>query len=377
MTLDDIQTPALVLDRGRMAANCERMQTRCRDLRTLLRPHMKTLKSIDAARYAIDRDHGGIAVATLSEAEYFADHGLKDICLAVCLPPSKFQRAARLLSRAPEFGFFIDSLSVARAAADFVKDTGASLRLWIEIDSGEHRTGLDPLGPELLDVARLIEATEGVSLAGVATHAGHAYGCRTIEEIEAVAEQERQQVVAAANRLRDAGIVVPHVSMGSTPTGLHARSAAGITEIRAGVYMAGDLFQAAIGSCRIEDIAVSVLATVISHNRTRNQIVVDAGGLALSKDRATQSTDRDMGYGLVVDIDGAPSFGDLHVVDVHQEHGEIRSDAALPFDRLPIGARVRVLPNHVCMTAAMYDGYEVVEGELDVVERWPRINGWR
>jgi D-serine deaminase-like pyridoxal phosphate-dependent protein len=141
--------------------------------------------------------------------------------------------------------------------------------------------------------------------------------------------------------------------------------------------MAGDLFQAAIGAHAREDIALSVLATVISHNRARNQIVVDAGGLALSKDRSTQALPgADAGYGLVLDAGGEASFGELFVAGVHQEHGEIRGEAPLPFDRLPIGARVRILPNHACMTAAMYDAYLVVDGGTDVVGHWRRTNGW-
>jgi D-serine deaminase-like pyridoxal phosphate-dependent protein len=140
--------------------------------------------------------------------------------------------------------------------------------------------------------------------------------------------------------------------------------------------MAGDLFQAGIGAQAEADIAGSVLATVISHKPEANQIVIDAGGLALSKDRATAALGPgDLGYGLVLDLAGEPSFGRLVVGGVHQEHGEIRGDAPLPFDRLPIGARVRVLPNHVCMTAAAYDRCLVAEGE-EVRESWERVNGW-
>jgi len=112
------------------------------------------------------------------------------------------------------------------------------------------------------------------------------------------------------------------------------------------------------------------------HKVEANQIVIDAGGLALSKDRATAALGPgDLGYGLVLDAAGEPSFGRLVVVGVHQEHGEIRGKTPLPFDRLPIGARVRVLPNHVCMTAAAYDRCLVTDGD-EVSETWGRVNGW-
>lgn len=170
---------------------------------------------------------------------------------------------------------------------------------------------------------------------------------------------------------------MPGVSAGSTPTAIFGRSGDGLTEIRAGVYMAGDLFQAAIGSQREEDIAVSVLATVISHKPEYNQIVIDAGGLALSKDRSTAAVKGgDLGYGLVVDLEGNPSYGRLIVGAVHQEHGEIRSEQPLPFERLPIGTRVRILPNHACMTAAAYERFLVVAGESKVSAVWERVNGW-
>lgn len=346
------------------------MTATCRGLGVGLRPHMKTLKSIDAARLAIDPAHGGIAVSTLREAEYFASHGVGDIQYAVCITPDKVARAAEITKAAPEFSVFLDSVAVAHALA------GAPFAAWIEIDSGEHRTGLAPDDPQLTEIAAVLR-DGGVSLAGVATHGGHSYGARSAAELVAIAEQERAAVVAAAERLRAAGFAVPGVSAGSTPTAVHLARGDGLTEIRAGVYMAGDLFQSGIGSLAEEEIAVTVLASVIGHKREANQIVVDAGGLALSKDRSTAALEGgDLGYGVVLDIEGQPSLGRLVVGGVHQEHGEIRGDAPLPFDRLPIGTRLRILPNHVCMTAAIHDHYLVVDGGAGTVARWDKIVGW-
>jgi D-serine deaminase-like pyridoxal phosphate-dependent protein len=374
-TLSDVQTPALVLDRERLNANAQRMIVRARDRGARVRPHMKTLKSIDAARLAIDPAHGGIAVATINEAAYFAGHGLKDIQLAVCLPPGKFNRAAGVLSQAGQFSFFIDSIEVARALREFSEANGVMFRVWIEIDSGAHRTGVDPAGPALLDIAGALAGH--ACLAGVATHAGQSYVDVTPDEIAAIAETERLAVVEAAARLRAKGHDIAGVSAGSTPTAAHALSAEGLTEWRAGVYLAGDLFQSAIHSLEISDIALSVVASVISRNRARRQIVVDAGGLALSKDRSTaQVRARDYKYGLVADIEGNPVFGALHIDEVHQEHGEIHNVPDAVLDALPIGARVRIFPNHACMTAAMYDEYMVVEGGGAIHARWPRTNGW-
>lgn len=374
MNLAEAATPALVLDRARLQRNCERMIARCRKLGVRLRPHMKTLKSIEAARIAIDPEYGGIAVSTLQEAEYFASHGIEDIQLAVCITPDKIDRAARIARSIPRFSLFLDSVETARAVT---RHPGADrLGIWIEIDSGDHRTGLLPDDRKLIEIAEII-ASSPARLAGVATHGGHSYGARHPARIAAVAEEERLAIVSAAEHLRAAGFDVPGVSAGSTPTAVHAVSEEGVTELRPGVYMTSDLFQAAIGSTELDDIALSVLATVISHKPERNQIVIDAGGLALSKDRSTGAlADGDQGYGLVVDLDAGASFGRLVVDGVHQEHGEIRGEAPLPFERLPIGSKVRILPNHACMTAAAYDRFLIVDGSVEVSGAWGRINGW-
>jgi D-serine deaminase-like pyridoxal phosphate-dependent protein len=167
------------------------------------------------------------------------------------------------------------------------------------------------------------------------------------------------------------------VSLGSSPTALHARSMAGVTEVRAGVYMFGDLFQAQLGTHAPEDIAVTVLASVIGRSAARNAVLLDAGALALSKDRSTERAPRDYGFGLMLDREGRPAFGEAVVVRAHQEHGEVRrGDGTLPLDSLPVGTRVRVAPNHACLTAAAHDRYHVVDGGTEVVAVWDRVNGW-
>jgi len=149
----------------------------------------------------------------------------------------------------------------------------------------------------------------------------------------------------------------------------------GVTEMRPGVYVFGDLFQAGIGSCAIGDLAVSVLASVIGRRPQDNRVLIDAGGWALSKDRSTAGRDFDAGFGLVADLDLSPAAG-ARVVAANQEHGHVEGAGRLPFAILPIGAKLRVLPDHVCMTAAMYDRYHVVDGGDEVVAVWHRINGW-
>lgn len=378
MQLHDIQTPALILDRQKLTANVGLMTKRVASRGIKLRPHLKTCKSIDVARLALRDNFGGITVATLNEAEYFAAFGLHDILYGVCVTPDKLGWIAELQGMGVRMSLITDSISVARVLADQRRGQGAALKVLVEVDCGEHRTGVLPDDPALVEIAKCLHGSVNVDFAGVFTHAGHSYRCRSLAGIERVAEDERMAAVSAVNKLITKGIPCDCVSVGSTPTALHAPSVAGITEVRAGVYMFNDLFQAVLHSCDIEDIAVSVLATVISHDRVRNRLLIDAGGLALSKDRSTANTDHDAGYGRLMDISGNNLIADLCVTDTHQEHGEVTGAVALPFDQLPIGSRVRVLPNHVCMTAAMYGCYHVLDGNNDTVTAiWPRTNGWQ
>lgn len=381
MRLDRLPTPALVLDAGRLAANCARMTAAVAGRGARLRPHLKTAKSIDVARQALKDNFGGITVSTLNEAEYFAGHGVSDILYAVGITPDKLDRVAALQRLGVRVTLVCDDPTVAADMADRGAALGTVFPVMVEIDPGEARGGVDAESDALVAIGRALDEGDGTELAGVMAHAGHSYAARDLAAVAAVAEEERRQAVRAAERLRAAGLPCPEVSVGSTPTALHAASAAGLTEIRAGVYMFGDLFQAQIGSCAIDDLAVGVLATVIGHRPDKKTLLIDAGALALSKDRSTAGMPLDAGFGLITPVAGGAPIAGLTVDRVFQEHGVIRSaDGPPPYDRLPIGSRVRVLPNHVCMTAAMYDRYHVVDAAGDdplaVGDVWDRTNGW-
>jgi D-serine deaminase-like pyridoxal phosphate-dependent protein len=365
-TLDTLPTPALILDRSKLIRNLERMRTAVAGHNVTLRPHLKTAKSVEVARLATAGGSGAITVSTIAEAEYFAAHGFHDILLGVSITPDKLQRLAPLISQGAKVTVVTDRADVAAAVVR------AGLPALIEIDSGERRSGVLPDDPELLAIAQAL----GTSLAGVLTHAGHSYLGHSAEDFARIAEQERSAVVVAAERLRSAGHTVATVSVGSTPTALYAEHLDGVTEVRAGVYMFGDLFQAAIGSCGRDDIAVTVLSSVIGHRRDEGLLLLDAGALALSKDRSTANTHLDEAFGVVWDIDGQPRYGIARVERVYQEHGIAACQGDWPWDELPIDTRVRIAPNHACITSAAYDRYHVVDGGRDVVAEWERCRGW-
>lgn len=379
MGLSTLETPALILDRSALARNTARMTERFGRLGLRLRPHTKTSKSIDVVRLALAGNFGGITVSTLREAEYFADHGINDITYAVSIIPDKLERVAALVRRGVRLSVITDQVAVAEDVSRRALDLGIALDVLIELDSGERRAGVLAGSDALIELGRAIHRLPALRLTGVLTHAGHSYQGRSIEAIQRIAEDERVCAATAAQRLRAAGLPVEVVSVGSTPTATHGLSYDGITEMRCGVYMFCDVFQSEIASCRREDIAVSVLATVIGHRPDINSALIDAGALALSKDRSTGAPGlpEDIGFGLVMDVTGSRRIDRVTVGHVYQEHGMLVSDGPFPFDDLPVGARVRVLPNHACMTAAMYESYHVVDGHDErLVATWPRINGW-
>jgi D-serine deaminase-like pyridoxal phosphate-dependent protein len=376
MRLADLPTPALILDRATLAANCAAMAARAATLGVRLRPHMKTAKSAEAAKVATAGQFGGITVSTLAEAEYFAAHGFRDITYAVGIVPGKLDAVARLQRDGVRMTLLTDNVAAADGAARRAGELEATFALLIEIETGGGRAGVPPDSPELLEIGRAIAASKGLSLAGVLTHAGHSYKCKGADAIAAVAEEERAGAVRAAERLRAAGLPCPVVSVGATPTAMFARSLAGVTEMRPGVYTLMDLYQMAIGVCRRENIAASVLATVIGHNPRTGRILVDAGALALSQDKGAAGLMPHVGFGWVCGEKGEPLDG-LYVAEVNQEHGMIASAAGTPpFGELPVGARVRILPNHACMMAAPYARYNVVDGGDTVVAVWDKASGW-
>jgi D-serine deaminase-like pyridoxal phosphate-dependent protein len=381
MKLSELDTPALILDRRRLEANLARMSERARRLGVDLRPHMKTAKSPQVGRLATEGHSGGITVSTLKEAEYFAEHGFTDMVYGVGISLDKLARVARLQAKGVRATLLTDNLEVARSIDARAAELGARFEVLIELDTGDGRAGVAPEAGALIEIGGALDAAAHVDLRGVLTHAGQSYACRSVAEVQEVAEAERAGAVRGAERLRAAGLPCPVVSVGSTPTAVHALSLEGVTEMRPGVYVFNDVFQAEIESCALTDIALTVLATVTGQQRARGEVIVDAGGLALSKDRSTAAAPRDVGYGLVLDAACGDSLPELHVARVSQEHGVIAAPGGdLPFEALAPGARVRVLPNHACFTAAAYERYYVVEGGPgsgeEVVDEWPRVNGW-
>ena len=372
MKLTDLDTPAALIDEARMARNIARMQQRMNALGVRLRPHVKTAKSLAVARLQRDAGARGITVSTLKEAEQFFAAGFDDILYAVCIAPGKLPAVQALRERGCRLTVLVDSVAAAQA----VVAGGHRFDVMIEIDTDGHRAGVKPDDDLLLAIGRTLH-DGGATLVGVMTHAGASYELNTPEALAAMAEQERSRCVRAAERLRAAGLPCPEVSVGSTPTALSARHLQGVTEVRAGVYVFHDLVMANVGVCSFDEIALSVLATVIGHQPEKGWVLTDAGWMAMSRDRGTQAQAIDYGYGAVCDEAGRPLDGFI-VSGANQEHGIVsRRDGADEdlVQRFPIGTRLRILPNHACATAAQFPGYAVITGDGGL-QRWGRFHGW-
>ncbi|HEX4960084.1 MAG TPA: alanine racemase [Thermoanaerobaculia bacterium] len=357
----DLPTPALLLDLGVLEANLRRMKERTAALGVALRPHVKTHKCLEVAGLQRDLGIAGITVSTLYEARVFADHGYGDLTWAFPVILSRLAEVRELAARVT-LRLVVDSPEAVTA----LEGLGLPLHVWLKVDCGYHRAGVNPASPDALELARRIASSATLRFDGILTHSGHAYHGPTRAEVAAAAAEERSVMAAFADRLRQEGITVPGVSVGSTPAMAVVEHLDGVTEARPGNYCFHDFAQVALATCRVRDCAVTVLASVVSHRPGEERSVVDAGALALSKDMGPERPERPTMGEVFADYEGGLLEEGARLVSLSQEHG-ILSAAR------PVGSRVRILPNHSCLTAAQFDEYAVVRGE-EVVDRW-RI--WR
>ncbi len=371
-TLDDLPTPAFLVDLDAVERNCARVRAKARASQVLLRPHVKTHKTIEGARLQLGGETGPITVSTLAEAEFYVDAGFRDITYAVPLAPSKLDRVLDLQRRIDALRILADHPDTVRAAAEASASRRQSLSVMIKIDCGYHRAGVDPAGPLVMDLARLIASSPELRMGGFLTHAGHSYHVEGRDQIALIAADEKRAVIEAAARAEAAGTGGGIRSVGSTPTIAVGEDFSDVDEIRPGNYIFFDAFQASIGACTWADCAASVLASIIAIHPDRRQIVIDAGALALSKDLGAHHPERAT-YGVVVFKGRMQPAMKLH--SLSQEHGQIEVTDPAILREVRIGDKLRIIENHSCLTAAMYDRYYVLR-EDEVVAEWRPTRGW-
>jgi D-serine deaminase-like pyridoxal phosphate-dependent protein len=360
-----LATPAFLVDRSIVEQNCSRMRAKALSSGVAFRPHVKTHKTIEIARMQHGGAIGPITVSTMAEAGFFANAGFRDITYAVPIAPEKLPRAAALGARIERFNILIDSETALRAVEEFHAAHGVVFDIFLKVDCGYHRAGVDPNDPESARLAVAIANSPAARFQGLLTHAGHSYNAKGSDEIRRIAAEE----IESLSRFR-ALIGMDEVmrSIGSTPTTAVVDTFADTDEVRPGNYVFFDAFQATLGSCSREEVAVSVLTTVVGSYPERGEAIIDAGALALSKDTSPDHLDPNFGYGIVCDLALNPLPARL--VALSQEHGKLRT--SMP---LQVGTRLRIMPNHSCLTAAMYDRYHLIEGD-EIVDEWRPVRGW-
>jgi D-serine deaminase-like pyridoxal phosphate-dependent protein len=374
-SLADLPTPALLLDQDVLEANLRRMQERAGQLGAVLRPHIKTHKCIEIARRQAALGARGITVSTFYEAEQFADAGFDDITWAFPIPlvyvPRALELAARITLR-----LVLDSAEALGTLESACAGSGAAVHVWLKVDCGDGRAGVPVESPRVLELARCLAGSPALRFDGLISHSGSTYPARTRDEVVRAAERERAGMAGCARRLREAGCPVPAVSIGSTPAMAVLERLDGIDEVRPGNYVFHDYTQVALGTCALQDCALTVLASVVSHQPGADRFVVDAGALALSKDPGPPQSAPTTAMGWL--FDDGPTHGldpCVRLTSLSQEHGVVTADSAAAIEgRFRVGDQVRILENHSCLTAALFDRYYVRRAGR-VVDEWKILRG--
>ncbi|MAI37577.1 alanine racemase [Alteromonas sp.] len=387
--IEDLPTPCCLIDKAKMQRNIARLSAHIGNLQCTLRPHVKTHKSIEVTQAIIDAGNvKGITVSTLKEADYFFKHGMDDILYAVGITPNKIAHVAQLIQQGCDLTVVIDNEDMLSLIFEKMAQHNCVFKVIIELDTDGHRSGVNPHTDTLISIAKHISNSAHAKFEGVMTHAGESYACFTEKAKQDMAAQERDLTLHAVKRLFEEGIHCNTVSIGSTPTAFAVDQLDGITEVRAGVYVFFDLVMAGLGVCDVDDIAMSVLGTVIGHQKDKGWIITDAGWMAMSRDRGTADHVQDYGYGLVAP---SSSHNTRYIMSgANQEHGIITAASNTSpegqsepqskstdgiFTHFPPAKAVEILPNHACATAAQYDHYYVVENGV-AVDKWHSVAGW-
>lgn len=360
--IGDLDTPVALVDVARLESNLAAMATLARQAGVAHRPHAKTHKTRQVAERQVAHGAIGLTVAKLGEAEAMVDAGFLDLFVAYPLVGErKLARLVALLDRA-RLRFEVDTLDGALAASAFLARHGRRVEVVVSLDGGAGRSGAASPA-DAIGLAERVAEMPGLELVGVMNY-GNAYGTTDPLEQAAIGRREGEDAVGIAEALRARGLPVGVVTVGSTPTARHAVQVPGVTELRAGVYALQDLKQVSLGPATLEDCALTILATVVSHARP-DRYVLDAGIKALAGE--------DYGWGTW----GRPlDLPDLVINRATEEHGIIDLPLGAADPQWRIGQQVRIVPNHACGAVNMHDELIAIDGER-VLERWPVIGRGR
>lgn len=356
--LDQLQTPALLLDLGQLQKNITNIIQFAKKYRINYRPHIKTHKSIEIAKRQIQAGAIGITVATVSEAEVMVDGGIDNLLIAFPISAKgKLQRVLKLMERA-KIIVTVDSIEQATLLNDFFKNHQQTINVWIKVNSGLNRCGVEP-NHEVVQLAQHIMQLDALFLDGIFTHAGHSYTASSDEMLERMAIEEAEAVITSAKLCEQTGIKIIHKSIGSTPTFKRAGQIDGITEIRPGNAVFYDMVQVGLKVATLDQCALSVVTTVASVKN--NRAIIDAGSKTLALDKGAHGNESVKGHGYIVE------YPQLVIERLSEEHGVI---TGVGVENLQINERLTIIPNHACTVANLFDHYTIVQNGT-IVAKWP------
>ncbi|WP_308639505.1 alanine racemase [Paenibacillus silvisoli] len=362
MKKQELDTPFVLIDLDRTERNIAAMQAIADAAGVALRPHAKTHKLPVLAHKQLQAGAVGLTVAKLGEAEVLAEGGIRDLFIAYpIVGRQKIERLIRL-SKQVNVTTAVDSWESASAIAQAAAEAGTTIGALVEIDCGFGRVGLPP-DDAALALAERIAQLPGIELRGVSTFGGHSYGAEEEGSLRRIGEEEGSCAVEIAKRMAELGIPAVTVSCGSTPSARYAAGVSGVTEIRPGTYIFGDLMQVAIGSHALEHCALTVKVTVVSRPEA-HRAVIDAGTKLFTSDGADSPIGTGRGY--------AVNRPGITVAWLTEEHGMLELDEAEQ-DRLKIGDTLEIVPVHCCAVMNMVDEVAAVRG--DQVEAIWQVQG--
>ena len=352
--MGELDTPCLLVDLDRMERNLRGWQEAIDAAGTRLRPHVKTHKVPEIALRQLAVGGVGVACAKVSEAEPFVAAGCRDVVIAYpVVGRDKWRKLAQMAGEA-RVTVNVDSAAAASGISEAAGAAGVEVGVHVEVDSGFHRCGFPHTDVDAFeDFARLIGSLPSVELEGLTTYRGVTFEGAAGKTPEECGLEEGRLMVELAEKLRSRGVAVRQVTAGGTPSGRHVARVPGITEVRAGVYVFNDLMQLGYGSAAEEDLALSVLTTVVSH-QARDRATVDGGSKTFSGDARSPMLAR------AVDRD-------VTLERISEEHGMVRIGEGAS---LEVGEKVAFYPSHVCTCVNLSDELVGVrDGRVEKV--WP------
>lgn len=343
-----METPHIIIDAGIMSNNINKMAHMAAHAGVKLRPHVKTHKMPSIAHKQVQAGATGITVAKLSEAELMARHGIGDIFIAYpIVSPGKINRLLQLASQV-QLTAGVDSLESARMLAEAAARSGQIIRVRLEIDTGMRRTGV--LYGDAVNMAEQIAVMPSLHLNGIYTYRGAMYNGKPTLDLMTAGEDEGRLMAELATRIRERGIAIEDVSVGSTPTAMYAAAVPGVTEIRPGTYVFQDRMQARYGVCIQADWAACVRVTVISRPSS-DLAIIDGGSKTFATDIQPMTGPLGLeGFGQVLGWD------DILFDRVSEEHGMLKLGPAAQASGLRAGDILHIVPNHICSTINLHNG---------------------